>query len=55
MRPLPPFRRWLFEHTLQRLKSGFAPVSVLRGPRQVVKINLQEHLIEHPLRQEGVD
>lgn len=35
MRPLPSFRRWLFEHTLQRLKDGLAPVTVLRGPRQV--------------------
>ncbi len=37
MRPLPQFRRWLFEDTLQRLKTGLAPVTVLRGPRQVGK------------------
>jgi predicted AAA+ superfamily ATPase len=55
MRPLPHFRRWLFEHTLQRLKIGLAPVTVLRGPRQVGKTTLQEHLIDHLLDQEDVD
>ncbi|MBI3327368.1 MAG: ATP-binding protein [Nitrospinae bacterium] len=54
MRPLPPFRRWLFEPTLQRLKAGLAPVTVLRGPRQVGKTTLQEHIIDHLLHQEGV-
>lgn len=54
MRRLPRFRRWLFEHTLQRLKSGLAPVTVLRGPRQVGKTTLQEHIIDHLLHQEGV-
>ena len=53
LRPLPPFRRWLFEHTLQRLTSGLAPVTVLRGPRQVGKTTLQEHIIDH-LLQHGV-
>jgi predicted AAA+ superfamily ATPase len=55
MRPLPPFRRWLFAHTLQRLKAGLAPVTVLRGPRQVGKTTLQEHLIDHFLNDEGID
>ncbi len=54
MRPLPPFRRWLFGHALQRLKTGLAPVTVLRGPRQVGKTTLQEHIIDHLLHQEGV-
>lgn len=53
MPPLPPFRRWLFAHTLQRLKAGLAPVTVLRGPRQVGKTTLQNHIIKHLLR-EGV-
>ncbi len=53
LRPLPPFRRWLFEHVLQRLTSGLAPVTVLRGPRQVGKTTLQEHIIDH-LLQHGV-
>jgi len=55
MRPLPPFRRWLFETTLQRLKSGLAPVTVLKGPRQVGKTTLQEQTIEHLLRQEALN
>lgn len=54
MRPLPPFRRWLFEHTLQRLKNGLAPVTVLRGPRQVGKTTLQEQVIDHLLNVEKV-
>lgn len=54
MRPLPKFRRWLFGYTLQRLKSGLAPVTVLRGPRQVGKTTLQEQIIEHLLHQEKV-
>jgi len=54
MRPLPPFKRWLFEPTLQRVKAGLAPVTVLRGPRQVGKTTLQEHIIDHLLHQEQV-
>ncbi|OGP72427.1 MAG: hypothetical protein A2Y80_02895 [Deltaproteobacteria bacterium RBG_13_58_19] len=55
MRPLPSFKRWLFEPTLQRLKEGLAPVTVLRGPRQVGKTTLQEHIIDHLLHQEKVN
>ncbi len=54
MRPLPPFRRWLFEPALQRLKTRLAPVTVLRGPRQVGKTTLQEQMIDYLLRQENV-
>jgi predicted AAA+ superfamily ATPase len=54
MRPLPPFRRWLFEHTLQRVKTGLAAVTVLRGPRQVGKTTLQEHLIDYLLHHDNV-
>ncbi len=54
MRPLPAFRRWLFEPTLQRLKAGLSPVTVLRGPRQVGKTTLQEHIIDHLLHREDV-
>ncbi|MBM4275769.1 MAG: ATP-binding protein [Deltaproteobacteria bacterium] len=54
MRPLPPFKRWLFEPTLQRVKAGLAPVTVLRGPRQVGKTTLQEHIIDHLLHKEQV-
>lgn len=55
MRPLPPFHRWLFSHTLQRLKSGLTPVTVLRGPRQVGKTTLQEHIIDHLLKKDQVN
>ena len=55
MRPLPPFKRWLFKPTLQRVKTGLAPVTVLRGPRQVGKTTLQEHIIDHLLHQENVN
>lgn len=55
MRPLPPFQRWLFEPTLQRLKSGLAPITVLRGPRQVGKTTLQEQIIYHFLHNEHVN
>jgi predicted AAA+ superfamily ATPase len=55
MRPLPPVRRWLFETALQRLKTGLAPVTVLRGPRQVGKTTLQEHIIDHLLHLEDIN
>jgi predicted AAA+ superfamily ATPase len=51
---LPQYRRWLFNHILQRLKSGLAPVTVLRGPRQVGKTTLQQQIIQHLLEEEGV-
>jgi predicted AAA+ superfamily ATPase len=53
--PLPRFRRWLFDHALQRLKSGLAPVTVIRGPRQVGKTTLQQQIIEHLLYTEKVN
>jgi predicted AAA+ superfamily ATPase len=55
MKPLPPNRRWLFEIALQRLKTGLAPVTVLRGPRQVGKTTLQEHIVDYLLHQENVN
>lgn len=54
MRPLPPHPRWLFDIALQRLKIGLAPVTVLRGPRQVGKTTLQGHIIDYLLHQENV-
>jgi predicted AAA+ superfamily ATPase len=51
---LPKFRRWLFDHALQRLKSGLAPVTVIRGPRQVGKTTLQQQIIDHLLYTEKV-
>lgn len=55
MRVLPSYRRWLFETTLQRMKSGLAPVVVLRGPRQVGKTTLQEQIIDHLLRVDAIN
>lgn len=52
--PLPGFRRWVFSHALQRLESGLAPVTVLRGPRQVGKTTAQLQIIEHLLAEKGV-
>lgn len=54
-RLLPPYRRWAFRILDRKLKSGLAPVVVLRGPRQVGKTTLQEQLIEAYLRTEGID
>ena len=51
---LPPYRRWAFQTTLKKLHSGLAPVTVLRGPRQVGKTTLQLQLIEHLLKEKGV-
>jgi len=53
-RPQPPFRRWLFHALLERLKSGLAPITVLRGPRQVGKTTLQMQVIQHLLDVEAV-
>ncbi len=48
---LPSYRRWAFNTTLKKLQTGLAPVTVLRGPRQVGKTTLQLQLIEHLLTQ----
>ena len=54
MRPLPPFRRWLFEPAMKHLQRGLAAVTVLRGPRQVGKTTLQEQIIDDLLTRQGV-
>lgn len=54
MRPLPPYRRWLFPEVLKNLKAGVAPVTALRGSRQVGKTTLLEQVIAHLLQVEGV-
>ena len=51
---LPPYRRWAFHTLLKKLHSGLAPVTVLRGPRQVGKTTLQLQLVEHLLGERGV-
>jgi predicted AAA+ superfamily ATPase len=50
---LPPLRRWAFEPVLNGLKKGLAPVTVLRGPRQIGKTTLLNQTIE-ALIAEGV-
>ncbi len=55
LRPAHPYRRWLFQHTLKNLKNGLAPVTVLRGPRQVGKTTLQEQIIAYLLNEEGIN
>lgn len=50
---LPPYRRWAFHTVKKKLETGFAPIVLLRGPRQVGKTKLQEQLIEQYLK-EGV-
>lgn len=44
---LPLYRRWAFHTSLRKMESGLAPVTVLRGPRQVGKTTLQMQIIEH--------
>lgn len=43
---LPPIRRWAFEPMRKGLLMGLAPVTVLRGPRQVGKTTLVNQLID---------
>ena len=52
---LPPYRRWPFDVLLRKLRTGLAPAVVLRGARQVGKTTLQEQIIAHLLRSEGVE
>jgi predicted AAA+ superfamily ATPase len=51
---LPPYRRWAFHTTLRKLESGLAPITVLRGPRQVGKTTLQQQLIQHFFQEQAV-
>lgn len=46
-------RRWAFEPALSGVKRGLAPVTVLRGPRQIGKTTLVNQII-HTLLDEGV-
>jgi predicted AAA+ superfamily ATPase len=51
---LPPTRRWAFNPTLRGLKDGLAPVTVLRGPRQVGKTTTLNQIVD-ALLDEGVE
>ena len=44
-------RRWLFATAMRNLTQGLAPITVLRGPRQVGKSTLQNQIIEDLLNQ----
>lgn len=50
---VPPVRRWAFAPTLKGLRSGLAPVTVLRGPRQVGKTTLLNQIVD-TLLDEGI-
>jgi hypothetical protein len=49
----PPVKRWAFSLAKQRLQSGLAKATVLRGPRQIGKSTLIRQIIES-LLEEGV-
>ena len=51
---LPPIKRWAFAPTIKGLKSGLAPVTVLRGPRQVGKTTTLNQIVD-TLLDEGVE
>lgn len=53
-RILPKTKRWIFELLRSRLMGNLAPITVLRGPRQVGKTILQQQLIANLLG-EGVN
>ncbi|MFB3883187.1 MAG: ATP-binding protein [Armatimonadota bacterium] len=43
---IPAFRRWPFAKLRQRLDDPIAPISVIRGPRQIGKTTLQLQVIQ---------
>ncbi len=54
-RVLPGYRRWAFDVLLRKLDVRLAPAVVLRGARQVGKTTLLEQVIEHLIRERGVE
>jgi hypothetical protein len=54
MRPLPQTRRHLVQTIHRRLKTGLAPIVVVRGPRQIGKTTAQLHVLSDLLAA-GVD
>jgi predicted AAA+ superfamily ATPase len=53
-RVLPTFKRWAFAKALRGLTAGLAPITVVRGPRQVGKSTIQDQIIAHLLDGEGI-
>lgn len=51
---VPPRRRWPFDVILRGVERPVAPVTVLRGPRQIGKTTLLNQLIDH-LLDKGMD
>ncbi len=51
---LPSYRRWAFTSVLRKLNAGLAPITVLRGPRQVGKTTLQQQIIQHLIEEEHI-
>lgn len=50
---LPPIRRWAFTYVLSNISSGgLAPITVVRGPRQIGKTTLLNQVIDELLTQE---
>jgi predicted AAA+ superfamily ATPase len=54
-RVLPHFRRWAFPKVLGGLTAGLAPITVVRGPRQVGKSTIQDQIIEELLTIQRVE
>lgn len=48
---LPPIRRWAFPHVLRGVRGGIAPVTVVRGPRQIGKTTLVNQVIDELLNE----
>ena len=49
---LPPIRRWAFPHVLSNVSGGgLAPITVVRGPRQIGKTTLLNQIIDDLLTQ----
>lgn len=52
MPPPPPMRRWLFSRVLSNVETGgLAPITVVRGPRQIGKTTLLNQVIARLLEQ----
>lgn len=51
---LPEFRRWAFSKAMRGLLAGPAPITVIRGPRQVGKSTIQDQIIADLLRSHRV-
>ena len=47
---LPAYRRWPFGKLIARLDQPVAPISVVRGPRQIGKTTLQLQIIDALLK-----